>query len=609
MTQPTLHPAAERNVWSHGRLVVLCALFGAWALVAAGRLYYLQVERYEHYLQKAEEQQRDIVELDAPRGTIYDRLGRELAVSVEVSSVVADPASIRRLEEEGEASSEKIAAALAAALGVGVTQVRERLETPDRRFVWIRRKVDRPVAERVESLDLPGIHLLPESKRYYPLGSLAAQVVGYVGTDNQGLAGLEAHFDPAVRTEKGLTTVLRDGRHGQLVSPGLLRAEARPGDDLHLTIDSALQHIVERELRAGVERSGARSGQALMLDPRSGAILAIAALPTYDPNDFRRAAPAAWRIPAVHDAFEPGSTFKMVTLAAALESGQVDPLVRIDCGRGVFRYGSSPPIHDHESFDILTVREVIAKSSNVGAIHLGRMAGKELLHSTISRFGFGKPTGVDLPAENPGQLRPLHRWAKMDPFYVSFGQGVAVTSLQLANAFAAIANGGDLLRPFVVERVGDARRTRQELVQLVAAPSTVRQVRTILEQVVIDGTATAAALDGYRAAGKTGTAQKFVGGSYADNRYVASFVGFAPVEDPALVLVVVLDEPWPRYHGGEVAAPVFRRIVQDALLYLGVRPHRDSSGLRIADDLPEVGEVLREALDEPARRPAAEGGP
>lgn len=575
--QPILHPAAERIVWSHGRLVVLCAMAAGWLLLALARLYWLQVEQHDHYLGKALEQQREVLTLDAPRGTIYDARGRELAVSIEALSVVADPMYIQRLatppedpdDDRQPLDIDELATQLAVVLGQSKTKVRAQLDS-DKRFVWIERKVDRPVAKRVEALGLPGIDLLPESKRYYPMGTLAAQVIGYVGTDNQGLAGLEAHFDATVSTEKGRSTVLRDGRAGNLVYPGLGRSEARPGRDLHLTIDSVLQNIVERELAAGVESSNAKSGQAVMLDPRTGAVLAMASVPTFDPNRWNQYPKQTWRNPPVQDAYEPGSTFKMVTLAAALESGHVDPLLPIHCGNGVFRFAGIRPINDHKSFGELTVREIIAKSSNVGAIHLGRFAGEDLLYSTIRRFGFGEKTQIDLPGESAGQLRNADRWSQTDPFYISFGQGVGVTALQLANAFAAVANDGRRLRPHVVRRVGDRDVGRQEVLGLVAAPSTVRQVKTILEQVVIDGTATAASLDGYRAAGKTGTAQKALPGrGYVDGRYVASFVGFAPLERPQVVLLVALDEPLPRYHGGEVAAPIFHDIVQEALLYMG----------------------------------------
>lgn len=618
--QPILHPASERIVWSHGRLVVLCSVAAAWLLLAMGRLYWLQVEKHDHYLGKALEQQREVLTLDAPRGTIYDARGRELAVSIEALSVVADPAYIQRLATPPEDPDDdrvpididELATQLAVVLGQSKTEVRSKLDS-DKRFVWIERKVDRPVAQRVAALKLPGIDLLPESKRYYPMGTLAAQVIGYVGTDNQGLAGLEAHYDATVRTEKGRTTVLRDGRAGNLVYPGLGRSEARPGRDLHLTIDSVLQNLVERELMEGVESSNAKSGQAVMLDPRTGAVLAMASVPTFDPNRWNQYPKQTWRNPPVQDAYEPGSTFKMVTLAAALESGGVDPLLPIHCGNGIFRYGNRTTINDHKSFGELTVREIIAKSSNVGAIHLGRFAGDDLLYSTIRRFGFGEQTKIDLPGESAGQLRNADRWSKTDPFYISFGQGVGVTSLQMANAFAAVANDGRRLRPHVVSRVGERDVGRQEVLGLVAAPSTVRQVKTILEQVVIDGTATAASLDGYRAAGKTGTAQKAVPGrGYLDGRYIASFVGFAPLEKPQLVLVIALDEPLPRYHGGEVAAPIFHDIAQEALLYMGEqapmrgRPLDEILARGFTDRAQPPLDVT--AIDQPGQTAASTGG-
>ena len=567
MKAPVIPFPTRIGQWQNARPALLCAVAGAWACGLLFRLYWLQVEKYDHYAGKAVEQQQRVVVLDPPRGTLYDARGRQLAVSVEVSSIAAHPAVI---EDPADAARR-----IAQILGIDRKSLEQRLRS-DKGFVWVQRKVDQPRAEAVKRLDIKGVDFLPESKRYYPMRNLAAQVLGYVGLDNHGLGGLEYLYDDTVATEKGRRTVMLDGLSGTVMYPNLDSAEARPGADLHLTLDAALQNIMERELEKGVRESGAKSGMAVMMDPNTGAVLAMASYPTFDPNRYGQFPKSTWRNAPVMDMFEPGSTFKMITLAAALEAGAVDPLQTYFCGNGQIRIGRTL-IRDHSSFANLTVREVIAKSSNVGAIKLGWAAGRERLYSTIEAFGFGKATGIDLPSEGAGLLRPLDRWSPITPAYVSFGQGVSVTALQLTNAFAAIANGGRLLKPYVVDSVGEPRRgeARREVVGLPISPSSVRQIRSMLESVVLDGTAKTAAMDGYRAAGKTGTAQKATRTGYAANRYLAGFSGFAPVSKPALAMSVVVDEPWPRYHGGEVAAPIFAAIARQTLLYLGVPPDKD----------------------------------
>ncbi|MEM7582134.1 MAG: penicillin-binding protein [Acidobacteriota bacterium] len=550
-----------------GRLVVLSVLAGAWLCAVTLRLYDLQVRKHEAYRERATRQQQRVVMLYPPRGTIFDARGRELAVSVEVSSVAADPTTIEDPE-----------AALQALAGLVEPERLNKILASDREFAWIERKLDEPRARRFREVAPKGIFFLQESKRYYPLRSLAAQVLGYVGVDNKGLAGLEFLYDRVVTSEPGQRTVVRDARLGTVLHPRLEKDDATPGQNLHLTLDAAIQHLVERELARGIAESGARKGMIVVLDPNTGAILAMASYPTFDPNDFNASPRSHQRNQVVQDAYEPGSTFKMVTLAAALETGVVDPLETIDCEMGGIRL-SGVRISDHHPFGELTTRQIIAKSSNVGAIKLGFAAGREQLFDTIRKFGFGQPTGIDLPSESSGILRPLERWSQLSPAYISFGQAVSVTALQLTNSFAAIANGGRLLEPYIVESIGDEVRRPQprKVVGLPISPSSVGQVRSMLESVVLEGTAKAAAIPGYRVAGKTGTAQKAIAGKgYADGKYIASFVGFAPVKNPALVAAVILDEPWPRYHGGEVAAPIFKEIASQILLYLGVPPDRET---------------------------------
>ncbi|HEX9737290.1 MAG TPA: penicillin-binding protein [Thermoanaerobaculia bacterium] len=556
------------------RLVFLLALLASWFLALGARLYQLQVVRHDHFRERAERQQNRVVELTPPRGTIFDRRGHELAVSVEVRSVAADPTLI--------ADPAATAAALAKVLGLDAGRLAAELGA-DRGFVWVRRKIAPERAAAVDGLGLDGVFLLPENKRYYPLASLAAPVLGFVGTDNSGLAGLEFLYDPVVAPEPGRRIVVRDARFGTVLYPHHQIAAARPGQDLHLTLDAAVQHVVEQELARAVREAGAVRGMVVVMEPATGAVLAMASYPGFDPNRFADYPEERWRNLPVTDAYEPGSTFKMVTLAAALESGTLQPWDVFDCEMGGIRFGRTL-IKDHKAFGRLSVREILARSSNVGAIKIGQAAGRERFYAAIRAFGFGRPTGIDLPSESAGIVRPLERWSPLSPAYHAFGQGLSVTAVQLTVAFAAIANGGRLVKPYVVERIGEggepavqARRPEvPEVVGLPISPSSVRQIREMLAEVVAAGTAKAAAVPGYSVAGKTGTAQKAVaGGGYAANRHVASFVGFAPVDDPAVVVTVILDEPRPRYHGGEVAAPAFQAIAARTLLYLGVPPERD----------------------------------
>ena len=551
----------------NGRLILIVALAASWLCAVVVRLYDLQIRSHQSFREQAERQQQRVVVLHPPRGTIFDAGGRQLAVSVEVSSTAADP---RRIEDPRAA-----AVALAGLLDLDAERLAKSLAS-DREFTWIRRKLDPPQAAAVRELGIEGVFFVRESKRYYPLRSLGAQVLGYVGTDNTGLAGLEFLYDAVVSSEPGRRTVVQDARFGTVLYPNLDQAEPTPGRDLHLTLDAAIQHIVERELAAAIESSNARKGMIVVMDPQTGAILAMASYPTFDPNNFAAFPQSHWRNQPVQDAFEPGSTFKLMTLVAALEAGAVDPLEKIDCGMGGITL-AGVRIADHKPFGYLTTREIIAKSSNVGTIKLGFAAGRQRLYQTIKGFGFGRPTGIDLPSESSGIFRPLERWSQLSPAYIAFGQSISVTALQLTNAFAVIANGGRLLKPYIVESIGgDERAARARVVDLPISPSSVLQARSMLESVVIEGTAKAAALSGYRAAGKTGTAQKAIPGrGYVDRKHVAGFVGFAPVENPALVCAVILDEPWPRYHGGQVAAPVFKKVASQILLHLGVPPDRE----------------------------------
>jgi cell division protein FtsI (penicillin-binding protein 3) len=551
-------------------LTLLAGLAAAGLLAA--RLGQLQVTRSDHYRQLAERQQQRIVQLTPRRGGILDRQGRELAVSLDVPSVYADPSEIR----DPRAVARRLSPLLERD-----ERALERLLRKDRFFVWLKRKVSPETREAVESLGIRGVRFVTESRRAYPKRERAAHVLGYVGLDNDGLAGLEYRFDDLIAGEPGAMLTLRDARGGTFLPEGLRRREPTGGYGLQLTIDEVIQYITDRELRRAVQKHDALGAAAVVMDPRTGDLLSITSLPTFDPNYFTSFPPATWTNRALGFALEPGSCLKFVTAAAALEWETHEPTDRIDCGRGSIRVGKTL-VKDHHPYDVLTFSEVIAHSSNVGAIRIGQSVGPRRLHTMLERFGFGVPTGVDLPGESAGLLRPPSQWSQLSVASISMGQEVAVTPVQMASALSAVANGGTLYRPRVVRavlnRAGGVHEERPpgEMRQAVS-PATAATLREMLRGVVESGTGKKAALESYSAAGKTGTAQKIgSSGTYEKGRYVSSFIGFAPVEDPRIVIVVMVDEPRRAgFYGGVVAAPVFRAIAEDVLRYLRVPPVRD----------------------------------
>jgi cell division protein FtsI/penicillin-binding protein 2 len=576
------------------RVLLIAALGLLWVGAISARLYQLQVLRYEHYQTKARRQQQTVVELDPPRGTIYDARGRELAVSVEVESAWADPADL-----DDPAAT---ARALAPVLGTDAGSLARRLAR-DGNFVWLARKLDPRVSRAIRRLNLRGIHFLPESKRCYPMGELAAQILGYVGTDNQGLAGLELLYDREVAGRPGRRTLLRDARRGTVIAPGLASAEPEPGRDLYLTLDSTIQHIAERELARAVVEHRAKSASMVLLDPASGAVLAMASYPPFDPNRYAEYAPPLWRNRAIMDAYEPGSTFKVVTAAAALGAGLVRPEDVFDCEMGgITLLGIR--IRDHKPYGRLSFADVIAKSSNVGMIKTALLLGDERLYRTIRSLGFGRPTGIDLPGESGGILAPVGAWRPLTKAYISFGQGISVTPLQLARAVAAVADEGRLVTPYVVAAIGsggsiERRHPDPTAAPQPIAPQTAEILKGLLERVVTVGTGRSAAIAGYPVAGKTGTAQKAGIGGYGHRSYVPSFVGFAPADHPAIVGVVTIDEPQGfAYYGAQVAAPVFGAVVREVMLYLGIRPQREPLA-RWPGQVGAIGPIMTAKLERP----------
>jgi cell division protein FtsI (penicillin-binding protein 3) len=573
----------------NARGLILTVFAVAWCVAITAKLYAVQVVDHSKYEGLARRQQLRIKKMEPPRGMIFDAHKRTLAVSLEVDSVGAFPEQVD--------NPKQVASTLEQVLGVDAGTLLEEL-SKGKSFVWLARRLDHAVASEIERLQIPGISVEKERKRYYPLREVAAQVIGFSGVDDTGLAGIESRYDAVLTGEAVRRTLLFDALKGTLLSPRMSLDDASPGRDVYLTIDAHIQYLLETELRLAVERHRAKKGMAILMDPSDGAILAMTSWPSFDPNSFQSYTPALHRNGAVIDSFEPGSTFKIVTAAAAFESNLLDPSDVIDCEMGGITL-AGVRINDHHPFGLLSFQQVLAKSSNVGTIKAGLLVGERRLYEQIRRFGFGSPTGIDLPGgtSSRGIVHPVERWHDRATAYISFGQGVSVTALQLVNAFASVANGGTLYRPYVVSAIGkgvdmEATHAEPEVLGYPISASTARTLGRLLESVVDEGTGKKAAIPGYRVAGKTGTAQKPSAGGYSSNRYLASFAGFAPSREPAVVGLIIIDEPTgPRYHGGDVAADVFSRVVGQVLSYLGVPPTRNEIAEWPAEDLrmPDTG--------------------
>ncbi|MDT5270919.1 MAG: hypothetical protein QOH49_3105 [Acidobacteriota bacterium] len=536
-------------------------------LLVGARLAYLQTSQHEWLSRRARVQQLDVEPLAAPRGLILDRQGRELARSIDVDSFYADPREI----EDVEAAS----AALSRVLNIDSVGLAARLKeakSARRGFEWVARRVEDEQARAAKALKLKGVYSTEEQRRRYPNGALAAHVLGFVGLDAKGLAGVEQVYDAALTGESGRLVLDADAKRRPFESQGL---DARDGQTLVLTIDQTVQYIVERELAAALERTHAKSAAAVVLDPHTGEVLALANAPSFDLNDASSASPEARRNDALQNIYEPGSTFKVVAFTGALEEKLITPETRIECPGSISLPGRV--VHDH-AHGTLTATEALAKSSNVAAIKLGQKLGNDRLYEYIRRLGFGEKTGIELPGETAGLIRPVSKWQPGSIGSIPIGHEVGVTPLQMAAAYAAVANDGVRVAPHLVREVRDAEgkttaRTEPESHRVVSA-ETARMLRRMMEEVTLKGTARKAQLEGYTAAGKTGTAQKIDPRThaYSQTKYVASFVGFAPLENPAAVIIVVIDEAVGLHQGGQVAAPVFAEIANQVLPYLNVTP-------------------------------------
>lgn len=553
------------------RVAVAAAVLGLWTVAIEVRLVYLQIVMHSDLVARAARQQRRTIPAPAKRGDIVDRRGQTLATSVDADSIYAVPSEI----DDASAAALKLCEALGDCTDKGRQALADRLDRR-RAFVYVRRQVAPEQARRVAALNMEAVGFIKESRRFYPNTELAAHLLGYVGLDNRGLSGLESAYDSQIRGKPGTILIHTDARRH-----AFSRAERPPtsGSTVELTVDEYLQHVAERELHAGVVANRAAGGSAIVMNPHTGEILALANEPTFNPNVYGEFSEGQRRNRAIQDLYEPGSTFKIVTASAAIEEQVMPTDALIDTNPGQIRIGPDRVVREYEghNYHVLSFTDVIVKSSNVGAIKIGYKVGAERLGRFVSLFGFGRPASPDFPGESPGIVWNAAKWTEGALASVSMGYQVGVTPLQMVTAISSVANGGQLVEPRAVRAVYQDNRRHSvppKVVRRTVSKDTAAALTTIMEGVVERGTGRAAQISGYTIAGKTGTAAKLVGGRYSNSEYNASFVGFLPSLNPAVAIIVVIDSPHgPHgYAGGGVSAPIFKRIAEATLRYLGVQP-------------------------------------
>ena len=546
---------------SNRRIRLLMCLFVLVFAGTLGRAVWLQGVQASTLSEMASRQHQTTTEIPAGRGTIFDRTGEPLAIGEQATTVYADPRQVR--------NPRKVALAAARALGVDAEELYPQLADRSRHFVYVKRKADPGKAAALEQQNLRGLGFYPEELRFYPQRGVAAHVLGFAGVDNEGLDGLERSLDRTLVGKPGRQTTISDPA-GRVIDVIEAKPE-RAGDDVFLTIDHRIQAKAESVLRSTVKQWGAKGGTAVVLDPRTGAVLAMAVAPGFDANKFGATSPARRRNRAVTDLYEPGSTFKVVTVAAVLSEKLVAPSTTFTLESSI--RVADRIIHEHEPrpTQTMTVAQILSQSSNIGTITLAQMLGRPRVESWIERFGFGQPTGLDVPGESGGLL-PSY-WSGSTIGNVPIGQGIGVTAVQMAAAYGAIANDGVYRRPYLIDRVGTRSRKRDQG-RRVLSETVSAQMMAMLRDVVSaeGGTGAAAAVPGYTVAGKTGTAAKPIPGGYSDTRYVASFVGVVPAKEPRLVVSISIDEPSGAIWGGVVAAPAFSEIARSSLVELEVPP-------------------------------------
>ena len=598
----------SRAKWIRLRMGILSGLMALGLGAFVSSAYRVQVEDATSWREAAENQRQRRLHVEPKRGTVYDRNGTSLAVSVEVPSVSADVVELLRGTDpkaDREATLREASARIGKILAIDANEIYDKL-AQKKRFVWLKRRISSEEAVALRELSDPkktphpvkGLTIDGEGHRYYPGRELGGPVLGFVAPDGFGKDGLELAFDEELRGHVEEIKGVRD-RTGRLIfSEGTTDESALAGHDVTLTLDEGIQHVAERELDAALRTYETKGASLVVLEPNTGEILAVATSPGYNPNDYGASDVDSRRDRAITDRFEPGSVMKVFTVSAALAAGSLHPNDTIFCEHGTYKMGNVT-IHDTHQNDWLTPTQILAKSSNIGALKIALNLGENGLYSSFRRFGFGEPTGLPLPGEAAGVLRPKGRpWFEVETANASFGQGISVTTVQLAVAMGAIANGGRLMEPLLVRKVTDARgnlirentpHVRREVIPASVAHMVAEMLTAVAEE---GGTGVEAAVDGYRVAGKTATAQKVdpETGKYSEDKYTASFVGFLPADKPRLVIAVVLDEPMIGRYGGDLAGPVFRRVAEASLRALGVMPEGGGKLAKVsrADDPADI---------------------
>ncbi len=562
------------------RILLVGVTFALGFAVISGKALQLQVYQGSWLSQKASDQVEDSLKAVGKRGAILDRRGREMAVSIDVTSIAIRPAQVKDVES--------VARDLASVFKRPLPEVRKKL-TSGKPFVWIKRQATPKEVEAVRQLRLPGIEFVAEASRFYPNRTLAAQVIGFTGMDGRGLEGVEFFYDSHLRGTDTSVKVLRDALGNGFQSEPAADTDGS-GKNLILTLDQTVQFITETALNEALESTRARSGMAVVMEPKTGALLALAVAPTFNPNAYDDFKKPVWRNRAITDPFEPGSTLKIFVAAAALEFTSLSPQTTFNCENGSYRIGKHT-VHDVHRYGVLSLQDIIKFSSNIGAAKIGEKVGPENLHQMLRLFGFGQKTGIDGPSETTGLLMLPKKWANIDTAAISFGHGISVSAVQLITAVSAIANDGVLMKPRIVQAATDKQgqvlqQFPPEEIRRTISRRTAQTLKEILQAAMLPGgTGVQASLEGYTAAGKTGTARKIDdSGQYANDRHVASFIGFAPVENPRIAVLVVIDEPKGQIYGGAVAAPVFKKIAQSTLNYLNVPPKNVTEKLRVSQD-------------------------
>jgi len=547
--------------------VVSIFLFVGFAY-SIGFLIFIQIFRADFLSNLAQRQHEHSMVLEPRRGTIYDRNMRALAINLPVYSVYANARAMHQ-----EHDIDEVVENLSSILGIDPKEIRDKLER-NKYFLWIKRKVPQDIYLRIKSLKLPGIGFIKESKRFYPNQILASHLIGFAGMDNNGLDGLERDYDKYLKGQPGHAIILRDAHSRELMFD---KGYVPPVDgfSIILTIDETIQYIAERALDRMYKKYNCKGASIIVMDPRTGEILAFANRPTYNLEEASHSTPESRTNRAIVFTYEPGSVFKIVTASAALQENVIKETDMINCEHGAYRVGNHI-LHDHEPLGTITFKQVIEQSSNIGTTKVAQRLGPARVYNYAHHFRFGMRTGIDLPGEAAGILKPVRRWSKTSIGAVPIGQEVTVTPIQLMGAISAIANDGIYMRPFVVKYVKDAQgqvifQHSPQILDRVISKATSDRVKVILKGVVDEGTGVKAAIKGVTVAGKTGTAQKVISGIYSHSHFYATFVGFAPVENPQLAAVVVFDDPHPAYYGGSVAAPVFSEVVGDSLKYLNTK--------------------------------------